>query len=65
MAIRDSSLEIISVLLLFGADPTVKDRRGNSSLHMATAAKDKEIVSLLLTNIEPKEVNLLNNYGNY
>ena len=63
LAIRDNSLEIIEILLAFGANPAVKDRRGNTSLHMATAAKSTDILSMLVKNVESKEVNSLNEYG--
>lgn len=63
LAIRDNSLEIIEILLAFGANPAVKDRRGNTSLHMATAAKSTDILSMLVKNVEARDVNSLNEYG--
>ncbi len=63
LAIRDSSLEIMDVLLNFGADVSITDRRGNSALHMAAAAKSAEMVRKLVANAKPKALNAVNDYG--
>ena len=64
LAIRDNSLEIIDILLAFGADPSIKDRRGNSSLHIAAAARATEALKILLKHARKKEdINKLNDYG--
>ena len=64
VAVTDNAYEIVDILLAFGADPSIKDSRGNSSLHIATAKKSTESLSLLVKNVQQREdLNLLNDYG--
>ena len=44
LALRENNLEIIEILLAFGADPAVRDRRGNNAFHMAAVTGDAEVM---------------------
>ncbi len=58
-------MEIVEILLAFGANPTVRDFRGNTCLHMATAVRSSESLKLLSESIAAKEdLNAINNFGN-
>jgi len=64
LAVRDNSLEIIEILLAFGANPSVRDFRGNTCLHMATAIRSSESLKLLAESVTTKdELNVFNNFG--
>ena len=61
---RDNSYEIVDVLLAFGADPAIRDARGNTALHIATAKKSTEVLSALVKHVRHREdLNRLNEYG--
>jgi len=64
LAIRDNSLEIIELLLAFGADPALRDNKGNSGLHVAAALGASACLQLLAGNTKHKEdLNELNDCG--
>lgn len=64
LAIRDNSLEIIELLLAFGADPALRDKKGNSGLHVAAALGASACLQLLAGNTKHKDdLNELNNCG--
>lgn len=64
LAVRDNSLEIIEILLAFGANPSIRDFRGNTCLHMATAIRSSESLKLLAESVTSKEeLNVFNNFG--
>ena len=64
MAVRDNSVEIIEMLVAFGANPSIRDIRGNSSLHMATAIRSSESLKILAESLASKDdVNAFNNFG--
>ena len=64
LAVRDNSMEIIEILLAFGANPSVRDVRGNTGLHMATAVRSSEALKLLVDSVNSKdELNAFNNFG--
>merc|ERR1712226_1595515 len=64
LAVRDNSMEIIEILLAFGANPSVRDVRGNTGLHMATAVRSSEALKLLVDSVNSKdEINAFNNFG--
>ena len=64
LAVRDNSVEIIEMLVAFGANPSIKDFRGNTSLHMATAIRSSESLKLLAESVTSKdEINAFNNFG--
>lgn len=54
----------VESLLREGADPSVVDAKGNNALHVAAAHNSTtNIVSLLLFNMQLKDINKLNNDG--
>ena len=64
MAIRDNSLEIIELLLAFGADPALRDNKGNTGLHVAAALGASACLQLLAGNTRHKDdLNELNDCG--
>ena len=64
MAIRDNSLEIIELLLAFGADPALRDNKGNTGLHVAAALGASACLQLLAGNTKHKDdLNELNGCG--
>ncbi|XP_059096602.1 homeobox protein 2-like [Tigriopus californicus] len=64
LAIQDNSVEIVDILLAFGADPGVQDRRGNTSFHTAIANKSLDILKLLMKHLRSKDcLNRLNEFG--
>ena len=64
LAVRDNSLEIVEILLAFGANPSIRDFRGNTCLHMATAIRSSESLKLLAESVTTKEeLNVINNFG--
>jgi len=64
LAVRDNSVEIIEMLVAFGANPSIRDIRGNSSLHMATAIRSSESLKILAESLASKDdVNAFNNFG--
>lgn len=64
LAVRDNSVEIIEMLVAFGANPSIRDIRGNSSLHMATAIRSSESLKILAESVASKDdVNAFNNFG--
>jgi len=64
LAVRDNSIEIIEILLAFGANPSIRDFRGNTCLHMATAIRSSESLKLLAESVTTKEeLNVFNNFG--
>ena len=66
LAVRDNSMEIIEILLAFGANPSVRDVRGNTCLHMATAVRSSEALKLLVDSVNSKdELNAFNNFGEF
>ena len=66
LAIRDNSLEIIELLLAFGADPALRDNKGNSGLHVAAALGASACLQLLAGNTKQKEdLNELNDCGKF
>ena len=59
-------MEIIEILLAFGANPSVRDVRGNTCLHMATAIRSAECLKLLAESVNSKdELNAINNFGKF
>lgn len=64
LAVRDNSLEIVEILLAFGANPSIRDFRGNTCLHMATAVRSSEALKLLVESTNSKEeLNSFNDLG--
>ena len=64
MAIRDNSIEIVELLLAFGADPVIKDGGGNTGIHIAAATRATECLKLLVENVRNKEdLNEFNEFG--
>ena len=64
LAIRDNSLEIIELLLAFGADPALRDNKGNTGLHVAAALGASACLQLLAGNTKHKDdLNELNDCG--
>ncbi len=64
MALRDNCLEIIDVLLAFGANPAVKDKRGNNSFHIAAHAGNAEVMKAIARSARrKKDLNELNDGG--
>ena len=64
LAIRDNSLEIIELLLAFGADPALRDNKGNTGLHVAAALGASACLQLLAGNTRHKDdLNELNDCG--
>lgn len=52
------------MLVAFGANPSIRDIRGNSSLHMATAIRSSESLKILAESLASKDdVNAFNNFG--
>ena len=45
-------LDLASQLLDAGADPTVKDRNGDTALHLAQELHDLAMISLLVASVE-------------
>lgn len=64
LAVRNNSLEIVEILLAFGASPSIRDFRGNNGLHMATAIQSPESIKLLADSVSSKDdLNAFNNFG--
>jgi ankyrin repeat protein len=64
LAIRDNSVDIVELLLAFGADPLTKDGSGNTSLHVAAAGHAHECLRLLAENVRKREdLDEVNEYG--
>lgn len=64
LAVRDNSVEIIEMLVAFGANPSIRDFRGNTSLHMATAIRSSESLKILAESVASKDdINAFNNFG--
>lgn len=64
LAVRDNSVEIVEILLAFGANPSIRDSRGNTCLHLATAIRSSESLKLLAESVNSKdELNSFNNFG--
>ena len=64
VALRDKCLQIIDVLLAFGANPGLKDKRGNNSFHVAAATGDAEVMKSIVKNARRKaDLNELNDCG--
>ena len=64
LAVKDNSVEIVEILLAFGANPSIRDYRGNTCLHMATAIRSPESLKLLAESVTSKdELNAFNNFG--
>ena len=62
MALRENDLEIIEILLAFGADPAVKDRRGNNAFHMAAVTGDAEVMRAIARGARKRSD--INDFGN-
>ena len=62
MALRENDLEIIEILLAFGADPAVKDRRGNNAFHMAAVTGDAEVMRAIARGA--RKMSDINDFGN-
>ena len=62
LAARSSSAEALKNFLDFGADPNIKDERGNTALHVATATLSKNAVQVLLKN-KALDINAANKTG--
>eukprot|EP00095_Tigriopus_kingsejongensis_P010213 snap_masked-scaffold78_size404448-processed-gene-2.3 protein:Tk10213 transcript:snap_masked-scaffold78_size404448-processed-gene-2.3-mRNA-1 annotation:"b-cell lymphoma 3-encoded protein" len=64
LAVQENSMEVVEILLAFGADPGVNDRRGNTSFHVATVNKCPTTLRLLVKHIRGKDcINRLNEFG--
>ncbi|QQP50647.1 Nuclear factor of kappa light polypeptide gene enhancer in Bcells 1, partial [Caligus rogercresseyi] len=55
LAVLDNSVEIVELLLSFGADPSIKDHRGNTCFHQAVAMKSNDCLKLLVEHLRTKE----------
>ncbi|XP_040574927.1 uncharacterized protein [Lepeophtheirus salmonis] len=55
LAVLDNSAEIVELLLSFGADPSIKDHRGNTCFHQAVAMKSNDCLKLLVEHLRTKE----------
>lgn len=62
LALRENDLEIIEILLAFGADPAVKDRRGNNAFHMAAVTGDAEVMRAIARGARKRSD--INDFGN-
>ena len=62
LALRENNLDIIEILLAFGADPAVKDRRGNNAFHMAAATGDVDVMRAVARNARRRAD--INDFGN-
>jgi ankyrin repeat protein len=64
VALRDNCLEIIDILLAFGANPAVKDKRGNNSFHIAAATRSPDVMRAIVKSARRKmDMNVLNECG--
>eukprot|EP00096_Caligus_rogercresseyi_P000313 TRINITY_DN1072_c0_g1_i1.p1 TRINITY_DN1072_c0_g1~~TRINITY_DN1072_c0_g1_i1.p1 ORF type:complete len:259 (+),score=59.04 TRINITY_DN1072_c0_g1_i1:110-886(+) len=64
LAVLDNSVEIVELLLSFGADPSIKDHRGNTCFHQAVAMKSNDCLKLLVEHLRTKEdLDCFNNSG--
>jgi len=64
LAIRDNSIDIVELLLAFGADPVIKDGGGNTGIHIAAATRTTECLKLLSENVRNKDdLNEDNEFG--
>ena len=64
LAIRDNSIDIVELLLAFGADPVIKDGGGNTGIHIAAATRATECLKLLSENVRNKDdLNEVNEFG--
>lgn len=62
LALRENNLEIIEILLAFGADPAVRDRRGNNAFHMAAVTGDAEVMRAIARSARKRGD--INDFGN-
>ena len=64
LALRENNVEIIEILLAFGADPAVRDRRGNNAFHMAAVTGDAEVMRAIARSARKRgDINDLGNGG--
>jgi hypothetical protein len=55
VAAAEGQLEVVNLLLEAGADPNVKDRRGNTPLYDAVLYKHFEVLSVVAFTSEPSK----------
>jgi ankyrin repeat protein len=64
LAVRDNSVEIVELLLAFGADPSTKDGCGNTSLHVAAACHAHACLKLLAEHVRKRDdLDQVNEFG--
>uniref|UniRef100_A0A1B0BKW8 Uncharacterized protein n=2 Tax=Glossina TaxID=7393 RepID=A0A1B0BKW8_9MUSC len=57
--------KILRMLLIAGAEPTIRNRNGNTALHLACISGEEQCVRALIIPISPSEINeARNQYGN-
>lgn len=60
---REDKLELIKNFIKMGSNPNIKNKNGNSALHIATLFGDKDLVKALILNYKNIDINSLNNKG--
>ena len=60
-AAQANKVEIVELLIGWGADPNLADSDGNTALHFAVDYSHYEVVKILLASSIPLDVNIRNN----
>jgi len=60
-AAQGNKVEIVEILIGWGADPNLADSDGNTALHFAVDYSHFEVVKILIASSTPLNVNARNN----